>query len=115
MEFSYRTLVVLYCLILVYEVHVLCSLPTVSKLPSLPIFQHLQLTNGRGHTLRCSHYVPSPFLEDTPLPCVVYCHGNRCVMAIGDNSLSRKLVLLKLYLQYKYSEEYSSVSEENGT
>ncbi|OVA19694.1 hypothetical protein BVC80_9059g12 [Macleaya cordata] len=35
-----------------------------------------QLTNGRGHTLRCSHYVPSPFPEDTPLPCVIYCHGN---------------------------------------
>lgn len=26
--------------------------------------------------MRCSHYVPSPFPEDTPLPCVVYCHGN---------------------------------------
>ncbi|GAB2299002.1 hypothetical protein Dimus_033078 [Dionaea muscipula] len=35
-----------------------------------------QLTNGRGHILRCSHYIPSPYLEDTPLPCVIYCHGN---------------------------------------
>ncbi|KAG6768844.1 hypothetical protein POTOM_024454 [Populus tomentosa] len=35
-----------------------------------------QLTNARGHTLRCSHYLPSPFPEDTPLPCVIYCHGN---------------------------------------
>ncbi|XP_048236119.1 uncharacterized protein LOC8283332 isoform X2 [Ricinus communis] len=36
----------------------------------------LELTNIRGHTLQCSHYVPSPFPEDTPLPCVIYCHGN---------------------------------------
>ncbi|KAJ6991792.1 hypothetical protein NC653_015208 [Populus alba x Populus x berolinensis] len=36
----------------------------------------LLLTNARGHTLRCSHYLPSPFPEDTPLPCVIYCHGN---------------------------------------
>ncbi|XP_076910564.1 uncharacterized protein LOC143568250 [Bidens hawaiensis] len=36
----------------------------------------LQLTNTRGHTLRCSHYLPSPFPDDTCLPCVVYCHGN---------------------------------------
>ncbi|KAI8009358.1 Galactokinase [Camellia lanceoleosa] len=35
-----------------------------------------QLRNQRGHTLQCSHYVASPFPEDTPLPCVVYCHGN---------------------------------------
>ncbi|XP_021637703.1 uncharacterized protein LOC110633416 isoform X2 [Hevea brasiliensis] len=38
--------------------------------------QDLELTNVRGHTLQCSHYVPSPFPEDTPLPCVIYCHGN---------------------------------------
>eukprot|EP00258_Populus_trichocarpa_P043372 XP_024459391.1 uncharacterized protein LOC18099730 isoform X3 [Populus trichocarpa] len=38
--------------------------------------QDLELTNARGHTLRCSHYLPSPFPEDTPLPCVIYCHGN---------------------------------------
>ncbi|RVW33583.1 hypothetical protein CK203_080027 [Vitis vinifera] len=39
-------------------------------------YQNFTLTNGRGHTLHCSHYVPSPFPEDTPLPCVIYCHGN---------------------------------------
>ncbi|KAL8248122.1 hypothetical protein R6Q59_004990 [Mikania micrantha] len=38
--------------------------------------QDLELRNSRGHTLRCSHYLPSPFPEDTSLPCVVYCHGN---------------------------------------
>ncbi|ERN19061.1 hypothetical protein AMTRI_Chr10g8190 [Amborella trichopoda] len=38
--------------------------------------QDLELTNGRGHVLQCSHYVPSPFPENTPLPCVIYCHGN---------------------------------------
>ncbi|XXG64693.1 hypothetical protein AAC387_Pa05g2577 [Persea americana] len=36
----------------------------------------LELKNGRGHILKCSHYVPSPFPENTPLPCVIYCHGN---------------------------------------
>nr|XP_034898280.1 uncharacterized protein LOC118036631 isoform X2 [Populus alba] len=34
------------------------------------------LTNARGHTLRCSHYLPSPLPADTHLPCVIYCHGN---------------------------------------
>ncbi|KAF6145963.1 hypothetical protein GIB67_033322 [Kingdonia uniflora] len=34
------------------------------------------LTNVRGHTLQCSHYLPSPSPVDTPLPCVIYCHGN---------------------------------------
>ncbi|XP_061954693.1 uncharacterized protein LOC133676910 isoform X2 [Populus nigra] len=38
--------------------------------------QDLELTNARGHTLRCSHYLPSPLPEDTHLPCVIYCHGN---------------------------------------
>lgn len=38
--------------------------------------QDLELTNKRGHTLKCSHYVPTPFPEETPLPCVIYCHGN---------------------------------------
>ncbi|CAJ1962793.1 unnamed protein product [Sphenostylis stenocarpa] len=34
------------------------------------------LKNSRGYTLRCSHYLPSPFPEDIALPCVIYCHGN---------------------------------------
>ncbi|CAM8905681.1 unnamed protein product [Rhodiola kirilowii] len=38
--------------------------------------QDIELTNSRGHTLQCSHYVPSVFPENTPLPCVIYCHGN---------------------------------------
>ncbi|KAJ4982001.1 hypothetical protein NE237_032838 [Protea cynaroides] len=36
----------------------------------------LELKNRRGNALQCSHYVPSPFPEDAPLPCVIYCHGN---------------------------------------
>ncbi|XP_042444384.1 uncharacterized protein LOC122029461 [Zingiber officinale] len=36
----------------------------------------LELKNGRGHTLKCSHYVPYSIPENTALPCVVYCHGN---------------------------------------
>ncbi|XP_058202403.1 uncharacterized protein LOC131316903 isoform X1 [Rhododendron vialii] len=46
----------------------------------------LQLRNQRGHTLRCSHYVPSPFPEDTPLPCVIYCHGNSGCRADGNEA-----------------------------
>ncbi|XVF28099.1 hypothetical protein REPUB_Repub14bG0165500 [Reevesia pubescens] len=38
--------------------------------------QDLELTNARGHMLRCSHYMPLAFPEETPLPCVIYCHGN---------------------------------------
>ncbi|KAK7363890.1 hypothetical protein VNO77_06050 [Canavalia gladiata] len=38
--------------------------------------QDLELKNSRGYTLKCSHYLPSPFPEDTSLPCVIYCHGN---------------------------------------
>ncbi|XP_073027892.1 uncharacterized protein [Primulina eburnea] len=40
------------------------------------IREDLELTNERGHILRCSHYVPSQVPEDVPLPCVIYCHGN---------------------------------------
>ncbi|KQJ93877.1 uncharacterized protein LOC100830635 isoform X2 [Brachypodium distachyon] len=36
----------------------------------------LELTNARGHTLKCSHYVPAFIPENTALPCVIYCHGN---------------------------------------
>ncbi|CAK9320831.1 unnamed protein product [Citrullus colocynthis] len=38
--------------------------------------QDLELRNSRGHTLQCSHYLPSSIPEDTSLPCVIYCHGN---------------------------------------
>ncbi|KAK7387646.1 hypothetical protein VNO78_22433 [Psophocarpus tetragonolobus] len=38
--------------------------------------QDLELKNARGYTLKCSHYLPSPFPGDTSLPCVIYCHGN---------------------------------------
>lgn len=37
----------------------------------------LQIKNGRGLLLKCSHYVPRHFPEGAPLPCVIYCHGNR--------------------------------------
>ncbi|PIN03596.1 putative alpha/beta hydrolase [Handroanthus impetiginosus] len=38
--------------------------------------EDLELRNERGHILRCSHYVPAQFPDDSPLPCVIYCHGN---------------------------------------
>ncbi|RWR82526.1 Abhydrolase_5 domain-containing protein [Cinnamomum micranthum f. kanehirae] len=50
-------------------------LPYVLTVLELPLLLW-QLKNGRGHILKCSHYVPSPFPENTPLPCVIYCHGN---------------------------------------
>jgi hypothetical protein len=36
----------------------------------------LELTNARGLTIKCSHYVPAFIPENTSLPCVIYCHGN---------------------------------------
>lgn len=38
--------------------------------------QDLELTNERGHVLKCSHYVPATLPENIALPCVIYCHGN---------------------------------------
>ena len=38
-----------------------------------------QITNSKGQVLQCSHYVPMAIPEDTKLPCVIYCHGNRLV------------------------------------
>ncbi|KAL1559945.1 hypothetical protein AAHA92_10225 [Salvia divinorum] len=38
--------------------------------------EDVELSNERGHTLRCSHYAPSQVPDDSPLPCVIYCHGN---------------------------------------
>ncbi|CAJ1941582.1 unnamed protein product [Sphenostylis stenocarpa] len=43
---------------------------------SMDIINLIVLKNARGYTLKCSHYLPSPFPEDTSLPCVIYCHGN---------------------------------------
>ncbi|KAG4126332.1 hypothetical protein ERO13_D10G150800v2 [Gossypium hirsutum] len=36
----------------------------------------IEVKNGRGDVLRCSHYVPLVSPEGKPLPCVIYCHGN---------------------------------------
>ena len=37
----------------------------------------LQVKNSRGDVLQCSHYLPIVSPEGKPLPCVIYCHGNR--------------------------------------
>ena len=68
----------------------------------LSIFQHLQLSNARGHILRCSHYLPSPFPEDSSLPCVIYCHGNRYVIVIIDNFM----LLLLYFFSKKRKKKY---------
>ncbi|KAK7292361.1 hypothetical protein RIF29_08139 [Crotalaria pallida] len=36
----------------------------------------VELKNGRGDVLQCSHYMPIVSPEGKPLPCVIYCHGN---------------------------------------
>ncbi|CAL9173688.1 unnamed protein product [Musa hybrid cultivar] len=36
----------------------------------------LEVINGRGKKLQCSHYVPLVIPEGKVLPCVIYCHGN---------------------------------------
>ncbi|KAK8635286.1 hypothetical protein V6N13_023163 [Hibiscus sabdariffa] len=36
----------------------------------------IEVKNGRGDVLQCSHYVPLVCPEGKPLPCVIYCHGN---------------------------------------
>ncbi|XP_044499634.1 uncharacterized protein LOC123221032 [Mangifera indica] len=36
----------------------------------------VEVKNGRGEVLQCSHYVPIVSPEEKPLPCVIYCHGN---------------------------------------
>ncbi|CAA0818046.1 alpha/beta-Hydrolases superfamily protein [Striga hermonthica] len=38
--------------------------------------EDVELRNERGHALKCSHYIPLQLLDDSPLPCVIYCHGN---------------------------------------
>lgn len=68
---------------------------TVLELPLLI----WQLKNGRGHILKCSHYVPSPFPENTPLPCVIYCHGNRLVSFSFENVV-RYLAAVKFSNHY---------------
>ncbi|GER39768.1 alpha/beta-Hydrolases superfamily protein, partial [Striga asiatica] len=37
----------------------------------------IDLRKERGHALKCSHYIPLQLLDNSPLPCVIYCHGNR--------------------------------------
>ncbi|KAJ4755308.1 alpha/beta-Hydrolases superfamily protein [Rhynchospora pubera] len=36
----------------------------------------LEVINGQGKKLKCSHYLPLIIPEGKSLPCVIYCHGN---------------------------------------
>ncbi|KAH7843153.1 hypothetical protein Vadar_013335 [Vaccinium darrowii] len=36
----------------------------------------VEIVNGRGDVLQCSHYMPIVRPEGKTLPCVIYCHGN---------------------------------------
>ncbi|XWS09082.1 hypothetical protein CRYUN_Cryun40dG0055600 [Craigia yunnanensis] len=36
----------------------------------------IEVKNGRGDVLQCSHYVPLVSPDGKPLSCVIYCHGN---------------------------------------
>ncbi|KAJ1405641.1 Serine aminopeptidase, S33 [Sesbania bispinosa] len=40
----------------------------------------VEIKNSRGDVLQCSHYMPIVSPEGKPLPCVIYCHGNRVVL-----------------------------------
>jgi hypothetical protein len=75
------------------------------------ISQHLQLKNARGHTLLCSHYLPSPFPEDTPLPCVIYCHGNRLA---GTILLQGNKVLLQFWLNVLWDIHFNIARSVSG-
>ncbi|CAK7332971.1 unnamed protein product [Dovyalis caffra] len=37
----------------------------------------VEVQNSRGDVLQCSHYMPIVSPQEKPLPCVIYCHGNR--------------------------------------
>ncbi|BBG93272.1 alpha/beta-Hydrolases superfamily protein [Prunus dulcis] len=37
----------------------------------------VEVKNSRSDVLKCSHYMPIVSPEEKPLPCVIYCHGNR--------------------------------------
>lgn len=39
----------------------------------------LQVKNGKGLLLHCSHYILDHIPDGNPLPCVIYCHGNRYI------------------------------------
>lgn len=47
------------------------------------LFNILQIVNGRGDVLQCSHYMPIVRPEGKALPCVIYCHGNRLANNYG--------------------------------
>ncbi|PKA52804.1 hypothetical protein AXF42_Ash001785 [Apostasia shenzhenica] len=47
-----------------------------------------QLTNQWGHILKCSHYIPDAFPENTTLPCVIYCHGNSGCRADANEAVA---------------------------
>ncbi|XP_047072729.1 uncharacterized protein LOC124682004 isoform X1 [Lolium rigidum] len=36
----------------------------------------IEVINGQGKKLQCSHYIPAVMPEGKALPCVIYCHGN---------------------------------------
>ncbi|KAJ3683676.1 hypothetical protein LUZ60_013903 [Juncus effusus] len=36
----------------------------------------LEVINGQGKKLKCSHYLPLVIPDGKSLPCVIYCHGN---------------------------------------
>lgn len=48
--------------------------------------QDLEIRNSCDHVLEYSHYIPFLFSEDTPLRCVIYCHGNTGYRADADKA-----------------------------
>ncbi|XP_062215543.1 uncharacterized protein LOC133916068 isoform X2 [Phragmites australis] len=46
----------------------------------------LEVINGQGKKLQCSHYMPAVIPEEKILPCVIYCHGNSGCRADGSEA-----------------------------
>uniref|UniRef100_A0A0E0JWW0 Alpha/beta-Hydrolases superfamily protein n=1 Tax=Oryza punctata TaxID=4537 RepID=A0A0E0JWW0_ORYPU len=74
----------------------------------------LELTNARGLTIKCSHYVPSCIPENTSLPCVIYCHGNSGCRADANEAavilLPANITVYQVEIILLYGAEDSSIA-----
>ncbi|RVW55507.1 hypothetical protein CK203_075274 [Vitis vinifera] len=61
---------------------------------AIPLCIFWTVVNSRGDVLQCSHYVPIVSPDGKPLPCVIYCHGNRFHVDISELSTVQNMVLV---------------------
>ncbi|KAE9455319.1 hypothetical protein C3L33_12781, partial [Rhododendron williamsianum] len=57
----------------------------------------VEIVNGRGDVLQCSHYMPIVRPEGKALPCVIYCHGNS-----KDSRVLARMRILRIKERWKY-------------